>query len=142
MRMTFAVNPIQNKSQNLSNGILKIYKHHIVMCVFMQPNESQMGIINDEKSDLQVHHRDGCGFNNEVSNLEIVTPQQNTKMALGNSVTALYAASNNLYMQFETQKDACAYFGISLSIFLSYLNNKEKQIEKNGQFFILIKLNK
>ena len=106
------------------------------MLLFMQPNESQIGIINHEKSKLEVHHRDGCGFNNEVTNLEIVTPQQNMRMARGNSVTALYADSNNLYMQFETQTDACAYFGIALNAFLSYLNSKERQIEKNGQFFI------
>ena len=78
------------------------------MLVFMQPNESQMGIINDEKSKLEVHHRDGCGFNNEVSNLEIVQHKQNSKMAIGNSVTALYAdSSSKIYMRFETQKDAC-----------------------------------
>jgi hypothetical protein len=105
----------------------------------MQPNESQMGIITDEKSDLQVHHRDGCGFNNEVTNLEIVTRTQNMKMSHGNSVTALYAASNNLYMQFETQTDACGHFGIPVNRIITYLN-KEKQIEKNEHFFILTNL--
>jgi hypothetical protein len=106
----------------------------------MQPNESQMGIITDEKSKLEVHHRDGCGFNNEVSNLEIAQHKQNTKMSNGNSVTALYADSSKVYMRFETQKDACEHFGIQQPTFLRYLNNKEKQVEKNGKFFFLSNL--
>jgi hypothetical protein len=48
----------------------------------MQPNTSQMGIINYEKSNLEVNQRDGCGFNNEVTNLEIVTRTQNMTLTL------------------------------------------------------------
>ncbi len=57
-----------------------IGQHTIGMLVFMQLNESQMGIINDEKSKLEVHHIDGCGFYNEVTYLEIVTRKQNIIM--------------------------------------------------------------
>jgi hypothetical protein len=111
------------------------------MLVFMQPNESQIGIINHEKSKLEVHHRDVCGFNNGVTNLEIVTGTQNMKMSHGNSVAALYAANDNLYMRFETQTNACEHFGFVPYTIQAYLNNKERQIEKNGQFFILINFN-
>jgi hypothetical protein len=49
----------------------------------------------------EVHHRDGCGLNNEFTNLEIVTQNQN-KISHGNSVTTLYADMNKIYMRFDT----------------------------------------
>ena len=47
-------------------------------------------------------HRDGCGLNNEFTNLEIVTQNQNIKMSHGNSVITLYADMNKIYMRFDT----------------------------------------
>jgi hypothetical protein len=85
----------------------------------------------------EVHNRDGCGLNNEFTNLEIITQNQN-KISHGNSVTTLYADMNKIYMRFDTQKDACAYFGFALTSIQACLNNKEKQLENNGHFFFFL----
>jgi hypothetical protein len=131
------VRPIQSKKKQLLNGKFEILQHQLVMLVFMQPNESQMGVINDEKSNLEVHLRDGCRIYKEATYLEITTRTQKMKMSHGNSVTALYATSNNLSMRFETQTDAGDHFAISRINIQAYLNNR-KTNRKNGYYFILI----
>jgi hypothetical protein len=58
-------------------------------------------------------------------------------MSSGNSVTALYADSNKIFIRFETQTDANEHFGIPLYTFFSYLKIKERQVEKMDNFLSL-----
>jgi hypothetical protein len=114
------------------------------MLMFLEPSNDQIGIITSATNRLQVHHRDGVRFNNDFTNLQIVTPQQNVTMAHGILVFAFYDNSGSYYKSFDSKIQAAEYFGKNPITFDYYLNSsttpphERQRIKKNEITFFLI----
>ena len=127
--------------------------HILGMLMFLQPSQEQMSII--EKTDeetkqskkelLEVHHRDGVRCNNDFSNLQILTSKQNSIMAKGHLVIALYSNGGHYYKSFDSKLNAAIYFGkqtIYIEHYLNTLDTEEDKrilIEKDNISYYLIK---
>jgi hypothetical protein len=80
----------------------------------LQPSIEQNSIIDStdeatkalKQKPLQVHHRDGVRFNNDYTNLEIVTRQVNTTYAHGIIVHAFVTETGTLFRSFNSKTEA------------------------------------
>jgi hypothetical protein len=58
-------------------------------------------------------------------------------MSRGKIVYAVNKESGNIYMVFNSQKEACEKLGLQESTIIAYVNNQDRPIEKNGFVFYL-----
>lgn len=111
------------------NKTITIFLHRVLALTFL-PNNT--GLPFDQ---CQVDHIDGNKLNNDLSNLEIVTPQENkarayrTGLRTDNDPTMLISVDTGEIFSFYSQSEAARFIGTSsgsMSYHISTKNNTDK----------------
>lgn len=114
----------------LPNGKKKrCYAHRLVANAFLiQPSDKH----------TEINHKDGNKLNNNVDNLEWVTPQENQQHALRNELRSYqhvfcFSKDKKLVAEYLTIPEASKAVGISISIISQELNKEVKTL--SGGFY-------
>lgn len=114
------------KSIVLKNeNIIKNHKIHILV--------AKTFLVNNDINKIYVNHKDGNKFNNNLNNLEWVTPSENVLHAKDNGLIKYYTRKinqynkqNNLIKSFDSIKEASKYTNINYTNIYGCCSNLRK----------------